>query len=107
MDAYRDQYAKLFNNGEGVTLLAISTDPDSTLASWARDKGYPFTFLSDPDGKVGDTYGSKVPGRNLTARNLFVIGKDGRVAHVMAPFREVDASAYVQLGEAVRKAREQ
>ena len=104
MDAYRDQYAKIFNGGQGVTLLAISTDADSTQASWARDKAYPFTFLSDIKGEVGKLYGSSLPGRNVDTRNLFVVGKDGRIAHVMAPFREVDASAYEQLGEAVKKA---
>ena len=107
MDAYRDQYAKIFNGGQGVTLLAISTDADSTQASWARDKAYPFTFLSDIKGEVGKLYGSSLPGRNVDTRNLFVVGKDGRIAHVMAPFREVDASAYEQLGEAVKKALRQ
>ena len=107
MDAYRDQYAKIFNGGQGVTLLAISTDADSTQASWARDKAYPFTFLSDIKGEVGKLYGSSLPGRNVDTRNLFVVGKDGRIAHVMAPFREVDASAYGQLGEAVKKALRQ
>ena len=107
MDAYRDQYAKLFNGGQGVTLLAISTDADSSLASWARDKAYPFTFLSDRQGDVGKLYGSNVPGRTVDSRNLYVVGKDGRIAHVMAPFREVDASAYVTLGEAVETARKQ
>src|SRR3990167_2645170 len=107
MDAYRDQYAKIFNGGQGVTLLAISTDADSTQASWARDKAYPFTFLSDIKGEVGKLYGSSLPGRNVDTRNLFVVGKDGRIAHVMAPFREADASAYGQLGEAVKKALRQ
>ena len=53
MDAYRDQYAKLFNDGKKVTLLAVSVDPITELASWAKDRNYPFRFLSDPDGKVG------------------------------------------------------
>ncbi|MBP2647825.1 MAG: putative peroxiredoxin, partial [Gemmatimonadetes bacterium] len=58
MDAYRDQYATLFNGGKDVTLVAISTDPDTTLASWARDAKYPFTFLSDVGGAVGKLYGA-------------------------------------------------
>ncbi len=36
MDAYRDQYAKLF--GDNVKLLAVSTDADTTLAAWARER---------------------------------------------------------------------
>jgi peroxiredoxin Q/BCP len=104
MDAYRDQYATLFKAGQGVTLLAISTDPDTTLASWARDKAYPFTFLSDPEAEVGTLYGAAIPGRKLDNRTLFVIGKDGKIAQVMAPFREVDARAYPELEEAIGKA---
>ena len=105
MDAYRDQYAQLFKGGKGVTLLAISTDPDTTLASWARDKDYPFMFLSDPDSKVGTLYGAAIPGRKLDNRSLFIVGRDGKIAHVMAPFREVDATAYTQLAEAIEKVR--
>ena len=47
MNAYRDQYAQLFNNGDGVTVLAISTDKQRTQAAWAKDAGYPMTFASD------------------------------------------------------------
>lgn len=105
MDAYRDQYATLFDGGKGVTLLAISADPDTTLASWAKDKDYPFTFLSDPEAKVGTLYGAAIPGRNLDNRTLFIIGRDGKIAHVMAPFREVDATAYPQLEEAIERVK--
>ena len=31
MEAYRDQYATLFNNGRGVVVLGMSVDPDTTL----------------------------------------------------------------------------
>ncbi len=103
MDAYRDQYATLFKGGQGVTLLAISTDPDTALASWAKDKDYPWIFLSDAEAKVGTRYGAAIPARRLTNRSLFVIAPDGTVAHVMAPFREVDASAYRDLGAAIDK----
>ena len=37
MRAYRDQYASLFDGGEGVTLIGISNDPAEELASWAAD----------------------------------------------------------------------
>jgi hypothetical protein len=35
---------------------------------------------------------------------LFVVDKQGRIAHIMRPFRELSADAYPELGEAVRKA---
>lgn len=103
MHAYRDQYAQIFKGGQGVTLLAISADADTTLASWARDKDYPFTFLSDVGAKVGQQYGAFVstPRGALDNRSLFIIDREGKIAHVMAPFREVDATAYEELEKAV------
>jgi peroxiredoxin Q/BCP len=105
MDAYRDQYAKLFKGGEGVTLLAISVDPDTALASWARDKEYPFLLLSDIGGEIGQKYGAFVRTARgvVDNRTVFIVGRDGKIAHVMAPFREVDATAYTELGEAVAR----
>ena len=104
MDAYRDQYAQLFNGGKGVTLLAISTDPDTTLASWAKEKDYPFTFLSDPDGSVGRLYGAFSEQDKLDNRTLYVIGWDGKIRYVAAPFRQVDPTAYTDLQKAVADA---
>jgi peroxiredoxin len=107
MDAYRDQYATLFNGGKDVTLLAISTDHDTTLAAWARDAKYPFTFLSDAAGAVGKVYGAFNTKYGLDNRTLFVIGPDGTISYVASPFREVDPTAYTELGAAVKKAGEQ
>ena len=104
MDAYRDQYAQLFNNGRSVVLLAISVDTPEDLASWAKDKGYQFAFLSDPGGTVGQLYGAYDSEYKLDNRTLFIIGSDGKVGYVAAPFRELDRTAYQELGEAVSKA---
>jgi peroxiredoxin Q/BCP len=101
MNAYRDQYAQLFRNGQDVVLIAISTDADTTLASWARDSQFPFLFGSDAGGAVGRRYGATVPGRVLDNRNLFVVGPDGRIAYRAVPFREVDPAAYTELEEAL------
>jgi thioredoxin-dependent peroxiredoxin len=103
MNAYRDQYAKLFKNGRGVVLIAISADPDTALASWARDSEYPFLFLSDSGTIVGKRYGAMADEPGMTNRNLFVVGPDGRIAYRATPFREVDPTAYTDLGAAVEK----
>ena len=103
MDAYRDQYAQLFNNGKNVVLLAISVDAPEPLAAWAKEKGYQFGFLSDPGGTVGQLYGAFDTEYKLDSRTVFVVGPDGKIAYVAAPFRELDRTAYQQLGEAVSK----
>ena len=104
MEAYRDQYATIFKNGNGVTVLAISTDDVPTLASWAAEKNFPVTFLSDTGAVVGRMYEVKHAVMTMNRRVVFVIGPDGRIAHVMRPFRELSADAYTELGEAVKKA---
>ena len=103
MNAYRDQYAKLFKNGRGVVLIAISADPDTALASWARDSEFPFLFASDTGTAVARRYGALASRAGLTNRNLFVVGSDGRIAYRATPFREVDATAYSELGAAIDK----
>ena len=107
MQTYRDQFATLFNGGQGVTVLAVSTDPVDTIAAWAKDERFPMTFLSDREATVGQLYDVKYPAMNLLRRVLFVVGPDGRIAHIMRPFAELSADAYVELGNAVKSARGQ
>lgn len=103
MNAYRDQYAQVFNNGENVVLLAISTDAAAELASWAEDEDYPFLFGSDEGAKVGQMYGAFVETQNglLDNRTAFVVGPTGKITYVAAPFRQVDPTAYEELGQAI------
>ena len=101
MEAYRDQYATLFNNGRNVTVIGISVDPDTALASWARDEDFPVVFASDPGGTVGKMYGAFDEKNKLDNRSLFVIRPDGRVAYVTKPFKVLTPSAYTELGAVV------
>jgi len=103
MNAYRDQYAQVFKNGRNVVLIAISADPDTALASWARDTEYPFLFASDTGTVVGKMYGALASRASLTNRNLFVVGPDGKIAYRATPFREIDPTAYTELGAAIEK----
>ena len=101
MEAYRDQYATLFNNGRNVTVIGISVDPDTTLASWARDEDFPVVFASDPGSKVGLSYGAYDAKYKVDNRSLFVIRPDGRVAYVTKPFKVMVPSAYTELAAVV------
>jgi thioredoxin-dependent peroxiredoxin len=101
MEAYRDQYAKLFNSGRHVVVLAVSVDPDTALASWARDLQTPVLFASDVGQAVGHRYGSTRGG--VDNRNLFVIDPAGRIAKRMIPFNELAQTSYDELEAAVKK----
>jgi peroxiredoxin len=101
MEAYRDQYAKLFNSGRNVVVLAVSVDADTALASWARDLQTPVLFGSDVGQIVGRRYGSIRGG--VDNRNLFVIDPAGRIAKRMTPFNELAQTSYDELQAAVKQ----
>ena len=103
MKAYRDRYAELF--GKDVELIAISTDTPEAQASWAKDEAFPFRFGADVNARVGKAYDVATAAGMMDSRVLFVIGKDGKVAKVMRPFREIDPTAYTELGVAIAAAR--
>jgi len=101
MEAYRDQYATLFNNGRNVVVLGISVDPDTALASWAHDEDFPVLFASDPGGKVGQLYAAYDAKSKLDNRSLFVVRPDGHIAYVTKPFKVLTPSAYTDLAAVV------
>jgi peroxiredoxin len=101
MEAYRDQYAKLFNSGRNVVVIAVSVDADTALASWARDLQTPVLFGSDVGQIVGRRYGSIRGG--VDNRNLFVIDPAGRIAKRMTPFNELAQTSYDELEAAVKQ----
>jgi peroxiredoxin len=95
MHAYRDQYAKLFHGGRNVVLIGISADPAEELAAWARDDEFPFLMASDTGSVAGKQYGA------YQHRTVYVVGPDGKIAWRAVQFREVDPTAYTELGAAV------
>ncbi|MCK5483506.1 MAG: redoxin domain-containing protein [Gemmatimonadetes bacterium] len=104
MEAYRDQYASLFRGGRDVVVLAVSTDGAEDQAAWARDADFPFLFAADPGAEVGQLYGAfreRSDGSFLDNRTLFVIDAEGKIAWRAVPFREVDPTAYEELGLAI------
>lgn len=99
MEAYRDQYATLFNNGKKVVVIGISVDPDTAQADWARDSGFPNLFASDPDQSVAKAYGSA--DSKYDTRNVFVVGPDGHIASRIMKFNVLAGDAYTELGNDV------
>lgn len=103
MTKFRDDHAKLF--GKDVVVLPISKDSLGSHASWAAEAKFPFALVSDTAGTVAQKYGSQAaPGRGFS-RNVFVIGRDGHIAHVIVRLNALSEDAYTALGEAVAAAR--
>ena len=101
MEAYRDQYATLFNNGRNVVVLGVSVDADTTQASWAHDSDFPFLFASDTGGAVGRLYDAYDAQHKVDNRSLYVIGPDGRIAYHTGNFRVLAPAAYAELAAVV------
>ena len=107
MEKYRDGYATLFKGGANVVVIGMSVDPDTALASWARDAHFPMLFGSDgeghPRGAIGTLYGAYDTTYKLEHRLLYVIGPDGKVAYVAKPFDVSKPESYSDLAAAIQK----
>jgi peroxiredoxin Q/BCP len=72
-----------------TVVLGVSPDPVAKLGRFIEKQDLNFTLLSDEDHAITEKYGcwdlKKFMGREFMGvlRTTFVIGKDGRVKHVM------------------------
>jgi len=75
-----------------VVILGVSVDSAESHKDFCAKEGLAFKLLSDPEGKVSDTYGSLMEYKSqkdgkdqvakLSARNTFIIDPQGKVAKV-------------------------
>jgi len=83
---FRDRIADY--SGAKVAVLGISPDPVEDVTKFAKKFFLNFPLLADADHSVADKYGvwqkKSMMGREYmgVVRTTFVIGKDGRIAHV-------------------------
>jgi peroxiredoxin Q/BCP len=79
-----------------VTIFGISPDPVAKLARFADKHELNFSLLSDPDHAIADAFGvwgeKKFMGKVYDGihRLSFLIGQDGKVAHVFDKFKTKD-----------------
>lgn len=72
-----------------TVVLGVSPDPAARLGKFVDKEQLNFTLLSDEDHAVAEKYGAwglkKFMGREFMGilRSSFIIGKDGRLKHVM------------------------
>src|SRR4030095_6480937 len=103
MEAYRDQYATLFNNGRGAVATGVSLDPDSTLINWFRELETPIMVIGDTDKKVSQMYQALNAAGTADSRHLYVIDKTGKVTYKALPFRVMAQDAYTELEAEIDK----
>lgn len=75
---------------QDIVVLAVSPDSIKRLKKFEEKEGLNFHLLSDEDLKVANKYGvwglKKFMGREYDGihRSTFIIGKDGRLKHILA-----------------------
>ena len=85
--ALRDKKRKMTSLKTAV--LGVSIDSVSRLEKFREKENLNFDLLSDEDHKVAEKYGVWVKKKNYgreymgVMRTTFIIGKDGRIKHIM------------------------
>jgi peroxiredoxin Q/BCP len=66
----------------GVQVYGVSRDSAESHKKFIADHLLNFSLLVDVDGKITDAFGAAMPGKAMSRRVSFLIGKDGVVKHV-------------------------
>jgi len=65
-----------------VEVIGVSFDDAESHKKFIADHKLNFSLLADTDGKIADAFGVRAPNGNRARRVTFVIGLDGKIAHV-------------------------
>jgi peroxiredoxin Q/BCP len=78
--AFRDNLDAI--RAQGAEVYGVSTDEVEAQAEFHDDEHLTFTLLADPDGKVVEAYGTKVPILTMSRRWTFIIDPQLKIRHV-------------------------
>jgi peroxiredoxin Q/BCP len=68
---------------EKVQVVGVSFDTPESHQKFIAKYDLNFPLLADSDGKIADAYGvRREPGKNMARRASFLIGLDGKIAHI-------------------------
>lgn len=96
---FRDRIEEL--KKENVEVVGVSFDSAESHQNFVSKYYLNFPLLADTDGKIAEAYGTKMADRNMSRRVSFLIGLDGKIAHVTnVPAAETHLS---EMKEAVEK----
>ena len=77
----RDRMGELTK--QKVEVIGVSFDSADSHQKFIAKYNLNFPLLADTEGKIADAYGvRREPGKNMARRASFLIGLDGRIAHV-------------------------
>jgi peroxiredoxin Q/BCP len=78
--AFRDAADQI--KKQNAEVFGVSTDTVEKLAAFQKEHKLTFTLLADPDAKVTQAYGVKLPVVKLAKRWTFVIDPELKVRHI-------------------------
>lgn len=95
----RDGFADL--KAAGAVVLGVSADDAVSHKAFAAKFSLPFSLLADPERKIIDAYGVRMPVLGIAKRVTFLIDREGMVRRV---FTEVQTASHDrQLLDALKK----
>ena len=77
---FRDRMDQL--KQDNVEIVGVSFDPSDSHQKFIAKYNLNFPLLADTDGKIAEAYGAKLPDKNMARRVSFLIGRDGKIAHI-------------------------
>ena len=77
---FRDRMADL--KKDKVEVIGVSFDSSASHQKFIAKFNLNFPLLADTDGKIADAYGVRMTDRDMARRVSFLIGLDGKIAHV-------------------------
>jgi thioredoxin-dependent peroxiredoxin len=77
---FRDRMGDL--QKDKVEVIGVSFDSAASHQKFIAKYKLNFPLLADADGKIADAYGVRMGGKDMSRRASFLIGLDGKIAHV-------------------------
>jgi peroxiredoxin Q/BCP len=77
---FRDSIESL--KKDNVEVIGVSFDSGDSHQKFIAKYSLNFPLLADTDGKIADAYGVRMNGKSMAKRVSFLIGLDGKIAHV-------------------------
>jgi peroxiredoxin Q/BCP len=100
---FRDRISDL--KKEKVEVVGVSFDSAESHQKFISKYHLNFPLLVDTDGKIAEEYGTRMNGKNMAKRVSFLIGLDGKIAHITDnPSAETHLSEMKEAVARLRKA---
>jgi peroxiredoxin Q/BCP len=77
---FRDSIDAL--KSDNVEVVGVSFDTGESHLKFITKYKLNFPLLADTDGKIADAYGVRMNGHAMAKRVSFLIGRDGKIAHI-------------------------